>query len=256
MKKIKISVFIFFIILLSVISIDGIGYAVAQEKIDAQALVRQVETQYQGKTSHSIMNMKVVTDSYSREMKMEGWSEGRDKFLAKIISPKKDAGTATLKIGNDIWNYIPKIDRMMKIPSGLMGDSWMGSHLTNDDLVKENKIDELYTFTTEKTEGDTVTILCKPKSEAAVVWDKVIYRIEMKKKTPVDIDYFDESGKLVRIMKFEEVKLISGKWIPLKMTILPKDKPGEFTEIDYTEIEFGVKLTSGFFSIGSLRSIQ
>ena len=221
--------------------------------IDAQALVRQVETQYQGETSHSTMRMKVITDAYTREMTLEGWSKGRDEFLARILAPKKDEGTATLKIGDEIWNYLPKIDRLMKIPSSLMGDSWMGSHLTNDDLMKENKMDELYTFETGKVENDVVAIICTPKPDAAIVWDKVIYRIDLTKKIPVDIQYFDEKGTLVRTMSFEQVKKISGRWVPMRMVIKPVDKPGEMTELVYDSLEFNVKLDSNLFSLQSLR---
>jgi len=113
------------------------------QELDPQELIRRVETQYNGQSSHAIMTMSIVTEDWKRDLTMESWSEGRDKFLSVIRQPVKEEGTATLKIEDDIWNYLPRIDRLMKIPSGLMGDSWMGSHLTNDDLVKENKIDEL-----------------------------------------------------------------------------------------------------------------
>ena len=223
------------------------------ETIDAQALIRQVETQYQGENSHSTMHMKVVTDAYSREMSMEGWSEGRDKFLARILSPKKDEGIATLKIGDEMWNFLPKIDRLIKIPSSLMGDRWMGSHLTNDDLVKENKIDELYTFETEKVEGQVATIICTPKPDAAIVWGKVLYRIDLTKIIPTAVDYYDEDGDLVRTMTFDRVENISGRWVPMRMVIQPTDKPDEKTELIYDSLTFDVKFKDNLFSVQSLR---
>ena len=235
------------------ITASGAYGAETSEKLDAQALIRQVETQYQGETSHTIMHMKVVTEAYSREMTLEGWSEGRDRFLAKILAPKKDEGTATLKIGDEMWNYLPKIDRLIKIPSSLMGDSWMGSHLTNDDLVKENKIDELYTFEIEKVEKPMATIICTPKPDAAVVWDKVVYRIDIDKKIPIDVTYFDESGKPVRTMTFDMVKQVSRRWVPMRMKVQPTEKPGEMTELTYENLEFDVKLPKDYFSIRSLR---
>ena len=223
------------------------------DDIDAQALIRKVETQYQGETSYAIAHMKIVTDAWSRELTMETWSEGRDKFLAKILTPKKEEGTATLKIGDEMWNFLPKIDRLMKIPSGLMGDSWMGSHLTNDDLVKENKIDELYTFEVEKVENSIATIICTPKPDAAIVWDKVTYRIDLTKTIPVDVKYFDEDGELVRTMTFGTVENISGRWVPLQMKVQPEDKPEESTEFNYENLKFDVKLQNDLFSIRSLR---
>jgi Outer membrane lipoprotein-sorting protein len=194
-----------------------------------------------------------VADWGERELTMDTWSEGRDKFLAKILAPKKEEGTATLKIGDEMWNYLPKIDRLIKIPSSLMGDRWMGSHLTNDDLVKENKIDELYTFEFESIVDSIATIICIPKPDAPIVWDKVIYRVNLNKTIPIDVDYYDERGKLVRIMSFDMVEKVSGRWVPLRMKVQPVEQPNEMTELVYDKLEFDVKFPENFFSVQSLR---
>jgi len=230
--------------------------AIAQSSadIDAEELIRRIETQYWGESSHSVMRMTIVTDVWSRELKMESWSIGRDRFLARILEPRKEAGTATLRIEDDMWNYLPKIDRLMKIPSSLMGDSWMGSHLTNDDLVKENKIDQLYTFDVKASGDSTAVITCTPKPDAAIVWGKLVYHADIEKMIPRNIEYYDEDGELVRTILFDNVKKISGHWVPLQMVVQPKDKPDERTELNYDELEFGVDIGNDFFSLRTLRS--
>ncbi|MFC1541657.1 outer membrane lipoprotein-sorting protein [Candidatus Latescibacterota bacterium] len=242
-----------FLIILSLLFISNTVYAQGTENINAQEIIRQIETQYTGETSYSMIHMKIVTDIWTRELTMESWSEGRDKFLARILAPQKERNTATLKIEDDMWNYLPKIDRLMKIPSSLMGDSWMGSHFTNDDLVKENKIDELYTFEIETIEDSIATIICTPKPDAAIVWDKVIYSVDLTRKIPVSIDYYDEDDELVRTMKFDRVENISERWIPMRMVIRPIDKPDEMTELIYETLSFDVELAKDLFSISSLR---
>ncbi len=223
------------------------------DEIDPVELVRAVETQYQGETSYSKATMTIVTGSWTREYTMESWSEGRDKFLTRILAPVKDRGVATLKVNDDMWNYLPKIDRLMKIPSSLMGDGWMGSHITNDDLVKENKIDELYNMTVLSNDGTIASIQCIPKPDAAVVWGNIIYRINIEKLMPVDIQYFDEDGELVRTIVFEDVKKISGRWIPMVMIVQPEDLPGEYTKMVYSELKFDIPLENNMFSVNSLR---
>ncbi|MFC1650725.1 outer membrane lipoprotein-sorting protein [Candidatus Latescibacterota bacterium] len=243
-----------YIIIISILFItNAVVLAQEAEDLNVQELIRQVETQYNGENSYSMLHMKIVTDVWSRELTMESWSEGRDKFLARILAPKKERNTATLKIDDDMWNYLPKIDRLMKIPSSLMGDSWMGSHLTNDDLVKENKIDELYTFELKSIEDTIATIICTPKPDAAIVWDKVVYRVDLTRTIPVSIDYFDEDNELVRTMTFDRAEKISGRWIPLRMVIQPIDKPDEMTELIYETLTFDVELEKDMFSISSLR---
>ena len=238
-----------------ILNILIINFSEAEQnyKFVPQLLIRKVETQYQGNNSHAKIRMKVITNVWSREITLEAWSEGRDKFIAKILAPKKEAGTATLKIKDEIWNYLPKIDRLMKIPSSLMGDRWMGSHLTNDDLVKESKMDELYTFEAEKIENSVATIICTPKTDAAVVWDRVVYRIDLEKTVPISVDYYDEDGDLVRTITFEQVENISGRWVPMVMEIRPVDEPDEMTEMIYESLEFDIKLPENLFSVQSLR---
>ena len=223
------------------------------EDMTAAELVKRVETQYQGKTAHAVSRMKVVTENWTREMKLETWSEGRDTFLARILRPKKDQGIATLRIEDDMWNYIPKIDRLIKIPSSLMGDSWMGSHLTNDDIVKENKIEDLYDLTASMSPDGIATVIGIPKPDAAIVWGRLEYNIDMEKLIPVSTLYYDEDGALVRTMSFDGVEQIDGRWLPLRMMIQPEDEPEEYTEFVYETMEFDIKLKKNLFSVRSLR---
>jgi len=249
----RIIVLTAFCLFLRILFVPGSVFA-QNEELDVKALVRKVETQYQGDTSHSIAIMKIITEHWNRELKMEMWSEGRDKFLVKILEPQKEAGTATLKIGDEMWNYLPKIDRLIKIPSSLMGDSWMGSHYTNDDLVKENKVEELYTLSLKSREGDQATITGVPKPDAAVVWGKIEYTVDVEKMIPVEILYYDEDGELVRTITFDQVKKVHDRWLPLHVIIQPEEKPDERTEMTYESIEFGADLRKDLFSIRSLRS--
>lgn len=219
---------------------------------EARALIQRIETQYQGRTSRAVAVMKVATDRWTREMTMEMHSEGREKFLVRILAPKKDEGVASLKIGEDMWNFLPNIDRLVKIPSSMMGESWMGSHLTNDDLVKENQIDRLYDFSMNRN-GATAEVTATPKPDAAVVWGRIDYSIETGRLVPVVVKYYDEDGGLVRTITFDDVRSISGRWVPLKMVVKPEDKPGERTELVYRELVFDEKIPPDFFSIRSLR---
>jgi hypothetical protein len=226
----------------------------AEEILSAKDLIQMVETQYQGATSHGQTRMTIKTAHFERNLELEIWSEARDKFLTRILSPAKERGTCTLKVDDNIWNYIPKVDRMIRIPSSLMGESWMGSHFTNDDLVKENKIDQLYDFCIIASDSETIEIEGIPLPDAAVVWGKVRYKIEAERKIPVLIDYFDEEGVLVRTIKFSRPRKISGRWVPFQMTVLPVEKPDEFTKMEYLELKFDVKHPRNLFSLRSMRT--
>jgi outer membrane lipoprotein-sorting protein len=190
-------------------------------------------------------------------MTMEAWSEGTEKSLVVIRAPKKDRGIATLKSGNRIWNYLPKIDRVTKIPPSMMMGSWMGSHFTNDDLVKESSYEQDYTSTitfSGQRDGRAIhEITSLPKPDAAVVWGKVVTVIEQENLLPLRAVYYDEEGALAREMVFSEPRRFGSRVIPSRLVLTPADKPREATTVIYEDIAFDVKLAENLFSLRALR---
>ncbi|MEW5803493.1 MAG: outer membrane lipoprotein-sorting protein [bacterium] len=218
-----------------------------------QEVIRQIERKYLGESAEGLMTMQVATRHYTRKMRMQYWSKGKDLFLVTILYPAKDEGISTLKVGKDIWNYLPKVDRVIKIPPSMMGGSWMGSHITNDDLVKESQIADDYTFRLIEDRDGIWVIEALPKPEAAVVWGKMMYEIIMPDLVPRRISYFDEEGKEVRGMKYSDIQEIQGRKIPLSIEVTPLDKPNESTTLRYEKIHFGISLKDDFFSLRNLK---
>lgn len=224
---------------------------------DAKELMRHIDRLWRSDSSHAVMSMKVKTDRYSRTMKMEAWSKGKDHSLFVILSPKKDKGIATLKAGENIWNYLPKINRVTKIPPSMMSGSWMGSHFTNDDLVQESQyeddFDTTLSFTGKRDGRDIYEVTSIPKVDSAVVWEKIVMIIDQQTLAPVESSYYDEEGAKVRVMRFEQLEKKEGRYIPMRMTLTPLDTPDESTTIEYHQIEFDVPLSDRLFSIQSLQ---
>lgn len=210
-----------------------------------------------GGSSEATMTMEVKTARYERTMKMRSLSKGSENSLVTILEPEKDAGVSTLKVGDNLWNYLPKVDRTMKIPSGMMGGSWMGSHFSNDDLVKGSRMSEDYTatFTSKPTEESPDTnygIDLVPKPDAPVVWGKVTVLITPD-RIPLKITYFDEKGTLIRTMTYTDVQEIGERKVPMTMTLMPADKPNEFTKMHFEALAFDVPLDDKSFSLQALK---
>lgn len=230
------------------------GSVISSSAIELHELIRTVEQQYTGKSSISAVEMTVVTGHWERHLKMESWSLGRERFLVRILTPVKEKGVATLKVENKVWNYLPKVDRVIRIPPSMMGGAWMGSHITNDDLVKANHIDQDYAFTLLEETSESWRIEGVPKPDAPVIWGKIIYQVRKEPLVPLQIDYFDEADILVRSILFDDVQTVSGRTVPLKMTVLPLEKPKEKTIMHYRKLQFDVELQKDFFSLGNLRN--
>jgi outer membrane lipoprotein-sorting protein len=227
------------------------------ETLSSQEILDHVDDLFRGNSSFGTFSMKVKTAHYTREIRMEGWSRGKDHSLIRILSPSKERGMATLKAGKDIWNYLPKVRRVIKVPSSMMGGSWMGSHFTNDDLVKESRMADDYgheiTFRGEREGRAVVDLTLIPKPEAAVVWGKVIVTVGEEGWLPLRVEYFDEDMDMTRVMTYTDERTLGGRVIPVRMRIVPTDKPDEYTEMVYEEIEFDLDLPDDLFTLRTLQ---
>ena len=224
----------------------------------ARDIIDRVDRILRGESSHGIATMEVVTEHWERSLTMEAWSLGTEYSLIRITAPKSEEGTATLKAGDDIWNYLPRVDRTIKIPASLMMGSWMGSHFTNDDLVKESRLIEDYdieiSFEGLRDGVELWEFLLTPKPEAAVVWGHIEYQVRKDDLMPTWARYYDEDGDLVRTLTFGEFQVMDDRLVPAVMEMRPEDKPGERTTVRYQSLEFDIDIDRSFFSLRALRS--
>lgn len=229
----------------------------AEEEPTIEELLVAADDAQRGDSSEAVMAMEVKTSRYTRSMKMKALSKGTENSLVTILEPAKDAGVSTLKVGDNLWNYLPKVDRTMKVPAGMMSGSWMGSHFSNDDLVRESRLSEDFTakFTQKPSEEkpeQSYVIELIPKPDAPVVWGKVVAQISTD-RVPEQFTYFDEKGNLVRTMAFADVQEIDGRKVPMSMTLTPADKPGEYTKMHYDALKFDIELSDRTFTLESLK---
>jgi outer membrane lipoprotein-sorting protein len=224
----------------------------------AKEIVDRVDRLLRGSSSRGKVEMRIITEHWSRTLDMDVWSLGTQYSLVRVTAPPKEAGMATLKAGQEVWNYLPRVDRTIKVPPSLMMGSWMGSHFTNDDLVKESRMIDDYDITTAfDGERDGVPVWefnMTPKPEAAVVWGRVVEQVRKADYMPTWVRYYDEDGTLVRTMTFSDYKRMGGRLVPSKMVVVPADKPDESTALIYEQLEFDIPIDKDFFSLRNLRS--
>lgn len=246
------------LLLLAVTAVAAYPPAPALAQTDPLEIIDRVDRLLRGDSSRGVMTMEVVTENWERSMTMEVWSLGTDYSLVRVQSPAREAGTATLKAEDDIWNYLPKVDRSIKIPASMMGGAWMGSHFTNDDLVKESRLVDDYdieiSFEGDDPEGVAVwEFELTPKPEAPVVWGRIEYQVRQGDYMPLATRFYDEDGELARTMEHSAFTEMGGRLVPAVMDMYPADKPGERTTMRYEELEFDVDLEASFFSLRNLQ---
>ncbi len=227
---------------------------------DAREIVKKADELIKSKSSFSEVKMKVIKPDWSREMTMKMWALEPDYALILITAPAKDKGMVTLKRKTEVWNWIPGIHRVIKIPPSMMMQSWMGSDFTNDDLVKESSIVEDYNHKLigeEKYGGyDCYKIEMIPKEEADVVWGKIIAWVSKKGYLSLRSDYYDEDGYLIKKMTASKVKKMGGRVIPTLWEMQPVDKPQQKTIMEYMNIKFNIPIKESFFSQQNMKRVR
>ncbi|HSR43180.1 MAG TPA: outer membrane lipoprotein-sorting protein, partial [Longimicrobiales bacterium] len=207
--------------------------------------------------SHAVMEMTVVRERGTRTLTLESWSRGEEDALIVIREPAREAGTATLRTEEGLWNYAPRADRLIRIPTGLLSESWMGSHFTNDDLIRETSYDEDYDASLSWTERDGsrwLQVTMTPKPDAPVVYTELRFLLTRDEWIPDRWEYFDE-GELVRVMTYHDVETVSGRALPMRLVIRPTDAPDEYTEVVYHQLELDVPVDAALFTRRGLRRV-
>jgi hypothetical protein len=223
-------------------------------KLDLDAVVTHFEDLYRSTSSIGTAELKVVKPGRTRTMRMKMWTEGRDKALIVIESPPREKGTATLKVDRNLWNYLPRIRRTIRIPPSMMLASWMGSDFTNDDLVREASYSEDYAYTlvgrSEDPPGWLIRFDAKP--DIVGLWERIDLVVSASGRIPLRARYYDRKGRLARTFLWDDVKEFDGRRIPSHMVLVPEDDPGHRTEMRYLDLDFNVDLPASTFSLSRL----
>ena len=247
----------FLLILMIVIPTSSLTGQQDFSQLTPAEIVDQVDQMMRGDSSRGTIQMTVKTQRWSRALTLEIWSEGTEKVLVKVKKPKKEEGVASLKIDSDMWNYLPKIDRTIRVPTSMMMGFWMGSHFTNDDLVKRSRLTRDYDIEISY-EGVKENVLVwefvlTPRPDAPVVWGKIHYQVRKEDLMPTWAAYYGEDGQRKRTMNFSDYQEMGGRLVPAKIRMAPEDKPNEYTEITYINLEFDLAVDKSIFSLASLR---
>ena len=223
---------------------------------DVETIVKKIDRLYRSETSHAEMEMQIVTPHWERTLAMNVWTKGMDKTFIRITAPKKERGVATLRIGNEMWNYLPKTNKVIKIPPSMMMGSWMGSDFTNDDLVKESSMLNDYTYKLIKPEdavADQVYIQLTPKEDSPIVWGKIVAAVRISDYIPIWQHFYDEQGNLMRVLNFKEIKTFDGKTTPAVMEMLPQNKTGHKTVVRFLNATFDSAIDDKIFTRRNLQ---
>jgi len=224
---------------------------------DAKEIVRDALNHWRGLTSQGEMTMTIHRPDWERSMSMQSWTQGEKRSLVRITEPRKDRGNGTLMDGNKMWTFSPKVNRVIKVPSSMMGQSWMGSDFSNKDISRGSDIVDEYDHTLiseAESDGHVVyEIESVPHEDAAVVWGKEVLRIR-DDYVMLEQGFYDQDGELVKVLRTLEVADMGGRTVAARQRMEKPDEPDAWTEISVDAVEFDVDLSDNIFTLSNLRN--
>ena len=236
----------------------------APEGVDASALARKAEDNMRSQRTFMIASMTVVSPRLSRPrvVAFHSWENTPEKkSLIRIDKPAKDEGTGFLKLHPNLWMYVPRVERTVRVPPSMMLQSWMGSDFSNDDLVRESSEIEDYEHhllgldpgTSGEVDRPAYVVEYRPHEDAAVVWGSIVAWLDVESGAPLRQDFFDEEGERMRVMRFSDFRTIGKRYVPHLWSMIPLDKPGHSTSIQVKEIQYDPDFDSDIFTTRNLK---
>lgn len=227
------------------------------ESVDATGIVRAAVDHWRGVSSYSEMTMVIHRPDWERSMSMQAWTKGDERSLVRVTEPRKDRGNATLTNDNEMWTFSPRINRVIKIPSSMMGQSWMGSDFSNKDVARADDIVDQYKHTllseTSCDEHTVYEIESVPFEDAAVVWGREVLLIR-DDHVVLEHRFYDQEGELVKALTSLEIEEMGGRTVASRQRMQKTDKENEWTEIRVDRVEYDVDVTDSLFTLSSLRN--
>jgi len=231
----------------------GLGTVVAGEAISGRELVQQVQDRLRSASSVTRYAMHVETADWQREVRLDAWDDRANKrFFIRILAPKKDKDTTWLKKGGNLWMYLPKLERDIRIPPSMMLSNWMGSDFSNDDLVKMESVVEDYTHRILAEENGVFTVESIPRPNAPVVWGKIIRRISSH-AMPLSEDYYDEHGRHIRQLVFDRVRMMGEREIPTRWRMQVDSTADKHTVMLLERVSFDATIADSVFTRRNMR---
>ncbi|HCD1286584.1 TPA: outer membrane lipoprotein-sorting protein [Vibrio parahaemolyticus] len=223
-------------------------------------IVQKSDQAMRGKSSYSEATMEIVRPDWTRSMTMKSWTKGTELSLVLVTAPAKDKGSASLKRHREMWNWVPSIERAIKIAPSMLSQSWMGSDFTNDDLINQSSIVVDYQHAllgNDSFEGDKVWVIeATAKPDAPVVWNKVTLWISQSTYLQRKVEFYDEFDERVNVLTTYDVKELGGRKIATRMEMKPVDKPGNKTIFTTHQAQFDFDINDDFFSQQQMKSLR
>ena len=181
-------------------------WAVPAVAIDGTALLKKVDRNLNPESYESYRKLiNIEPDGRKKEFTLFTVKKRRDKVASLFVAPASEKGRSTLRLGDNMWFYIPNVGKPIRITSL---QSVVGGVFNNADILQLDYAEE---YDVEKVEeqGSEYLLHLKAKTRS-VAYDRIRLRAEKEKKLPTKIECLTGAGMLIKTLYFKDVKDFGG----------------------------------------------
>ncbi len=232
----------------------------SSQSLSALEIVQKSESIHEIGDVIAELSVDIIRPSWNKKIELKTWAKGTDYAMAYIIAPERDKGTVFLKTKDDVYNYLPKVKKVIKMPMNLLSQNWMGTDMTTDDLIKGSQFSADYIpklVSEESISGrSSYKIELLPKPDADVLWGKVLLWVDKTSYNQMQMKFYDEDLDLVHTIVGSNLKVLGGKLVVSKYVMTPADKKGYKTTLTYESLDFKQKLSVNFFTKENMKNVR
>lgn len=246
------------------IILAGRGGAAA---LTGEEIIRRVDANMTFATARFESKMIIHVGDEVRTKELVSYSRGRDTSFAEFTSPPRDKGVKFLKIEDNMWMYLPSVDKTIKIAGHMLRQSMMGSDFSYEDALESAKLLEKYEA---KLLAEETVSLTFRRGEKQIIEQRPCYVVDLTARVkeityyqrkiwvdkelfvPVKEELFALSGKKLKAMTVGDVRQFGRRYYPMYYTLSNLLKKDSLTEMFITKAEFDIALPADIFSQAKL----
>ncbi len=229
-------------------------------ELNAQQIVERSERSMNRENVVAELSVQLIRPKWTKTYELKSWSKGQNLAMAYIMSPEKDKGTVFLKTEDEVLNYIPRINKVVKMPMNLLSQKWMGSDMTMDDLVKGSSLSTDYKaeIIGEGYVADRNCYKLKliPVDETKTLWSKVELWVDKGHYLQMKMLFYDEDEEVTHSISGKGIKKYKDYYFVSVYEVIPANGKGKKTRIEYISLDFGQNLSPSFFSRENMKILR
>jgi outer membrane lipoprotein-sorting protein len=241
----------------AMISLLLMGFITANaQNPDGKEILRRIDQNMSSENRIFTSRMIIHGQRNNRTVESKTWTLGENKSYTEYLFPARDQGTKMLKLEDQLWIYSPSTDRIIQIAGHMLRQSVMGSDMSYEDLMEDNRLSNHYNAEVTGTEevGNRICwIVTLTSFDPAMAYQIRKLWVDQERNIPLREELFAKSGSLLKRTEMSNVESIHGRWFPKRIVFKDVLKEGEGTEFLILEIQFNAVIPDYVFSKASLK---